>query len=146
MPLLNALIYKIRNKEIKKSKDAINHLRNAGVPEGRAGNILKMLINKYLGDVIMAEEKTAGEVIDTSTDELLKALDELGDGLPERVFGIDAHKAGHVYEHEEDISKLVLYTVRVLAGKRLAELSEFLVELVHDVLDVFPFKALARGP
>lgn len=76
---IKTLIHKLRSKEITKSNDAINHLVNSGVSEEKARDILKMLINNFLGDVIMAEENAA-EVVDTSTDELLKALENLGDG------------------------------------------------------------------
>lgn len=101
--LVNALIHKIRNKEIKKSKDAINHLVNSGVPEGRAGDILKMLVNKYLGDVIMADEKDAIEEIDTSTDELLKALKDLEDGGDlSKSDGKYVRKNGHMYKMMAD--------------------------------------------
>lgn len=101
---VEALIYKIKKKEIKKSTDAINHLVNSGVPEGRAGDILKMLINKYLGDVVMSEEKTT-EVVKTATDELLKSLADLEDNkdlAKAKSDGKLVRKNGHMYKMMPD--------------------------------------------
>ena len=98
------LMYKIRNKEIKKSTDAINHLVNSGVPEGRAGDILKMLKNKFLGDVVMEDEKTT-KIVETATDELLIALDDLGDGADlskAKSDGKLVRQDGHMYKMMPD--------------------------------------------
>lgn len=102
---VEALIYKIKKKEIKKSTDAINHLVNSGVPEGRAGDILKMLINKYLGDVVMSEKKATEEVVKTATDELLKSLADLEDNkdlAKAKSDGKLVRKNGHMYKMMPD--------------------------------------------
>ena len=146
--LVNALIYKIKNKEIKKSKDAINHLVNSGVPEGRAGDILKMFVNKYLGDVIMAEETAVETVVDTSTDELLKALESLEDGGDlSKSDGKYVRKNGHMYkkmpdgkyeaedkeappyEDKEDADEK---TKKSLADAKIAEAAEIAGEELED--------------
>ena len=98
---IKALVHRIRNKEIKKSNDAISHLVNSGVSEERSRDILKML-KKYLGDVIMAED--AKKEIDTSTDELLKALEDLGDGgmSKSKADGSYVRKGGFMYKKLPD--------------------------------------------
>jgi len=100
---IKALVHKIRNKEIKKSNDAIRHLVNSGVSEEKSRDILKML-KKYLGDVIMAENENAANEIDTSTDELLKALEDLGDGgmSKSKDDGTYVRKGGYMYKKLAD--------------------------------------------
>lgn len=158
--LVNALIHKIRNKEIKKSKDAINHLVNSGVPEGRAGDILKMLVNKYLGDVIMAGENAVKDAVDTSTDELLKALKDLEDGGDlSKSDGKYVRKNGHMYkmmadgkyeaedkdappyedkEDEGEKTKKSLAEAEAAEAARIAgeELEEGVYDASQDVLDL----------
>lgn len=76
---IKTLFEKLRNKEIK-PENAISHLVKSGVSKQKAPKVLKMMINKnYLGDVIMAEENV-DDVINTASDELAKALGELGGG------------------------------------------------------------------
>ncbi len=156
--LVNALIHKIRNKDIKKSKDAINHLVNSGIPKGRAGDILKMLVNKYLGDVIMADEKDAVKEIDTSTDELLKALKDLEDGGDlSKSDGKYVRKNGHMYkkmadgkyeaedkeapsyedeEDEDEKTKKALADAAEAAKIAEEELGEGVYDASQDVLDL----------
>jgi len=164
--LVNALIHKIRNKEIKKSKDAINHLVNSGVPEGRAGDILKMLVNKYLGDVIMADENAVETAVDTSTDELLKALEDLGDGGDlSKSDGKYVRKNGHMYkmmadgkyesedkdappyEDKEEKTEKSLADDEAAEAAKIAgeELGEGIYDASQDVLDLKKSVAVIQG-
>lgn len=101
---VRALMVGLRDKKIKCDKDVISHLVKSGMSETEAGRILKMLINKnYIGDVIMAEENKASEVIDESTDELKKALEDLEDnGGSTMEDGNYVVKGGFLYKAMKD--------------------------------------------
>ena len=58
-----------------------------------------------------------------------ETVDELADGLPERVLGVDPEEPRDVHEHEEDVAELLLDACRVLCLERFLELGYFLVEL-----------------
>jgi len=77
---IRSLFLKMRNGDITADKDAITHLVKSGYSEEESRDVLKVMINKYLGDVIMANDLNANDVIDTSTDELEKALKDLEGG------------------------------------------------------------------
>ncbi len=78
---INALLFNIRNKKIKGDKAAIDHLVKSGYSKEKACKILKMIIDKkYIGDLIMEEDKNASDLIETHTDELKKAIASLEDG------------------------------------------------------------------
>jgi hypothetical protein len=101
-----ALMEKIRSGEIKKSCDAITHLVNSGFSQETAGNVLKVIMNKFLGDIVMAENDDANDVFESSTDELVKAIANLeGGGEDTLVKGLSKMKddgeykvkGGHAY-------------------------------------------------
>ena len=100
---IQALFTKLKNKKIQKSEDAINHLLESGMSKTRAKKILSMLIKNYIGDVVMADQEKTADVIDTSTDELVKALQELeesGDVSKAKKMqdGYYRRKNGHMYK------------------------------------------------
>lgn len=105
---ISALLFDIRSGKIDK-KTAIDHLVKAGYPKGKARKILKMIIdNKYIGDVVMADDKNVNDVIDTSTEELKKALEILEDGgelsksMAKMKDGTYVRKGGHMYLKKAD--------------------------------------------
>lgn len=78
---IHSLMRKIRNKEIEKSCDAINHLVSSGYSEKKASAVLKVLIDKkFIGDIIMADGDDVNAVIVDSTDELEKAIKDFEGG------------------------------------------------------------------
>jgi hypothetical protein len=101
---IRSLFQKMRNGEITEDEDAITHLLKSGYSEEKAGSILKVMINKYLGDVVMSDELNANDLIDTSTDELEKALKDLeGGGLSKaRKDGTYVTKGGYDYMKKAD--------------------------------------------
>ena len=103
------LLTKFKNKEITKNCDAITHLVNSGYSEEKAGSVLKVIINNYLGDIMDGNENV-NDVIESATDELEKALNDLeggGDSLAKGMSkmkddGMYAKKNGHMYMKKAD--------------------------------------------
>lgn len=104
-----ALLTKMRNREITKSCDAINHLVKSGYSEEKAGSVLKVIIKKYLGDIMDGNEDV-NDTIESATDELEKALNVLEDGGDVLAKGMSkmkddgtyVKKGGHMYMKKSD--------------------------------------------
>lgn len=102
-----SLLEKIKNKEISKSCDAISHLVKSGYSEEKAGNVLKLIIDKnILGDV-MKTDKDNVDTIDSGTSDLEKALaaieggDSMSKGMKDGMYKM---KGGHMYMKKADDS------------------------------------------
>ena len=99
-----ALLTKLKNKEITKSCDAITHLVKSGYSEEKAGSVLKVIIKKYLGDIM--EDENVNDVIESATDDLEKAINALEDGdtlaKSKKKDGVYKMKGGHEYMQKAD--------------------------------------------
>lgn len=105
---IRALFVGLRDKKIRNSEEAINHLvNNGGIEKSRAEKILKMIVNnKLLGDVVMDGKDTKDvdnnvDNVDAATDELQKALNDLEDDTlqkaKKRADGMYKCKNGYEY-------------------------------------------------
>ncbi len=97
--IISALITKFKNKEIKKSKDAINYLVDSGMSKEKASGIIKVMINKLLGVVSMADQDQEKTAVESPVDELEKALSELDEGMEKGMAdGKYVRKGGYMYK------------------------------------------------